>query len=118
MTQVIFCKELGFNILLITREQKAGLHLKFWEQMSSRYNRPWSANMPADHYLVLSAPSTAESRAADSKQPARTKPKGFALTALCECRAFRTKTMEDIRLCSYFADHCVIYISIIYTVVA
>ena len=32
MTQVIFCKALGFNILLIRREQKAGLHLKFWEQ--------------------------------------------------------------------------------------
>ena len=33
MTQVIFCKALGFNILLITRDQKAGLHLKFWEQI-------------------------------------------------------------------------------------
>ena len=64
-----------------------------------------SANMTADHYLVLSAPSTAESRAVDSKQSARTKPKGFALTALCDCRAFRTKTMEDSRLCLYLAEH-------------
>ena len=61
--------------------------------------------MQADHHLVLSAPSTAESRAVDSKQSARTKPKGFALTALCDCRAFRTKTTEDSRLCQYFAEH-------------
>ena len=68
-------------------------------------SRTRSANMTADHYLVLSAPSTAESRAVDSKQSARTKPKGFALTALCDCRAFRTKTMEDSRLCQYLAEH-------------
>ena len=67
--------------------------------------RPWSANTLADHYLVLCATSPAENRAVDSKQSARTKPKGFALTALCECRAFRTKAMEDSRLCLYLAEH-------------
>ena len=68
-------------------------------------SRTRSANMTADHYIVLSAPSPAESRAGDSKQSARTKPKGFALTALCECRAFRTKAMENSRLCLYLAEH-------------
>ncbi len=68
-------------------------------------SRTRSANMTAGHYLVLSAPSTAGSRAVDSKQSARTKPKGFALTALCDCRAFRTKAMEDSRLCQYLAEH-------------
>ena len=68
-------------------------------------SRTRSANMTADHYLVLSAPSTAESRAVDSKQSARTKPNGFALTALCECRAFWTKAMEDSRPCLYLAEH-------------
>ena len=45
--------------------------------------RTWPASMQAGHFLDRSAPSPAITGAGDSKQPSRTKPKGFALAALC-----------------------------------
>ena len=59
--------------------------LKNWplQGLGVELGRTWQASMQAGHFIDHSAPSPAITGAGDSKQPSRTKPKGFALAALC-----------------------------------
>ena len=65
----------------------------------------WSALVSADHYLVCGAPSPAITRAGDSKQPVRTKPEGFALTALRDCMERLPYKMACSRPLCHFCTH-------------